>query len=146
MCKKNDDLHFDSEDVHEFNDNCTSIGMDLNLPYTSTGADYEDTYGTQSCSFGIIDNDKTNLDVSFSLSNADDSVILEWDFSSSSKVKGLEEKIYAAIGGGPQAIGEFVTEHNIPLEVIRNQTSEVMDLIENQLHEILGDLESAGII
>ncbi len=144
--KIDDDLYFDYEDVHEFNDNCTSLGAEMRLPYVGADADYEDIYGTQSCLFGIVDTDKTNIEVVFTLSTAEDSVILEWDFTCSSKIKGLEEKINDAIGCDPQIIGEFVTDHNIPLEVIRDNTAEVISLIEGRLHEIISDLESEGII
>ena len=141
-----DTLFFDFEDVQGFVDGCTSIGMELNLPSTGNGIDPDDNYGTQSYYFSIIENEDTQVGVNFSLDQCGDSIVLEYNIDYSSKIEGLEDKIDEVTDDELPAIGEFSSEHNSPLEVIRDNTSEVMDLIESKLHEIVDDLQSAGLL
>lgn len=139
------DLFFEYEDVHEFVDGCSSIGMKLNLPSTGSSIDTDDNYGTQSYYFSIIENEDTQVGVNFCLYQCDDSIVLEYNIDYSSNIEGLEDKIYEITDDELPAIGEFSSEHNSPLEVIRDNASKVMDLIESKLNEILDDLQSANL-
>ena len=107
---------------------------------------FYENYGRQSYYFSIIENEDTQVGVNFSLDQCGDSIVLEYNIDYSSKIEGLEDKIDEVTDDELPAIGEFSSEHNSPLEVIRDNTSEVMDLIESKLHEIVDDLQSAGLL